>query len=91
MQAQPELEAMQNVIDEYTSLVAEQTRRIRALTLLATEMIGTIGVSLPASDPVRSDLIHRGRATIWPDKWRLNENGKAEWIGPNISQNVQQD
>ena len=70
MQTQPELEAMQNVIDEYTSLVAEQTRRIRAFTLLATEMIGTIGVSLPASDPVRSDLIHRGRAMIWPDKWR---------------------
>ncbi len=35
-QAQTELEAMEGVLDEYTTIVAEQTRRIRALEAALT-------------------------------------------------------
>lgn len=53
------------------------TKRIAALEDLGSELIGAIGISLPVGDPDRTRLIHKSRATLWPDRWRLDDAGEA--------------
>ena len=63
-------------------------KRICDLEALGTELIGAIGVSFPVGDPNRTRLIHKSRAVLWPERWRLNDGGEPRYYGANATSQV---